>query len=385
MRISSSAPAEPLGPDVVAAEAQRAGAVRERRRPRPATPPARRSRRAAASCRPRSSPGASTCSSGSAAVPFVARSPVVNRWPRGPADVVVRVQRVDELPGCSLSSAVRHAAERGRVDPGLERGPVREVERGAVGDRHEVVDAVEAQRRAELAGRRARGAGDRAGVVAARGVGRRRCPSVSSKPQPPTRPATAGRPPPCSSRGRSPGVVGAVTRVRRRAAVRPGREGVASCRRTAAGSARSARRWSPGSTVRVNGRGLLLAADGQVEPGGLRLEGEVDRLGVEPPGRRVLERPRRGGQLQLQVRRVVVVRSRERAAPAGSSGRVRVAARRHERGAVCMTSVQLSPLGRDGVALPVRGGARERDDVAHLPGGAGGRRGDRGGRRRARP
>ena len=59
------------------------------------------------------------------------------------------------------------------LHPGLERPAAEQVELGAVGDRHPVVDAVERQRAAEAAVGDAGGAGDRA-VEAVRAVDRRR-------------------------------------------------------------------------------------------------------------------------------------------------------------------------------------------------------------------
>ena len=73
-------------------------------------------------------------------------------------------------------------------------------------------------------------------------------------------------------------------RVRRRAAVGPGREVVASCRRAAAGSGRSGRRVEPWITVRVNGAACSSLPTESRRPAGWRLEGQVDRLRVEPPG-----------------------------------------------------------------------------------------------------
>ena len=62
------------------------------------------------------------------------------------------------------------------LHPGLQRDSVRQVERGRVGDAHEIRGPVEAQRRTETAPRHARGAGDLTRIAVPRGI-ERRCPA----------------------------------------------------------------------------------------------------------------------------------------------------------------------------------------------------------------
>ena len=123
------------------------------------------------SSRRRWSPDASTCSSAERARAAGAELERRRDVPARATAVVIGVQRVAEVARLLLDQhGPPRVAERGGFTHASSVMPAARSSEVESGTRHEVVAAVEAQRRAEAAVGRARRAGDRAGVAAARGV-----------------------------------------------------------------------------------------------------------------------------------------------------------------------------------------------------------------------
>ena len=115
--------------------------------------------------------------------------------------------------------------------------------------------------------------------------------------------------------------VGAVNGCVGGAAVRPATRSRRTCRRASAVGGAATPTVEPWMTVRVNGVVDASPPTASCRPAGARLEREVDRLRVEPRDvTRAGRRPSVAVRLELEVRRVLVVRRDERAG--GDAGEV---------------------------------------------------------------